>query len=205
MRRSTTATRRLGLLTGLVTIALCVGAGCGDSGRDSTPAQPPATSAGEDAREETTPTTGTTDGDGTDRRGEADGRGSPTADTKAKSQESTITETVEGMYRDLAGSDAAGVCSVMTEAARAQIAAQVPGGSADAPAARSCEKSLSSFLNAAAQSGVLERTLGATVRDVQIDGLVATVTVAFGGSAGKIKLRREGGEWRFGVGAIGSS
>ena len=121
------------------------------------------------------------------------------------SEEQRITQTVEGLYEDLAASDAARVCSAMSAEASAQIAQQVPGGSTEAPKDRTCETSMSAFMRAAAQSGVLRQTIGAKVEDVSIAGRNATVTVSFGAGSGKVALRKEGGEWRFRPGAVGPS
>jgi hypothetical protein len=118
--------------------------------------------------------------------------------------ESQVADTVTGMYRDIAEGDAAGVCAVMTRAAREQIAQSVPGGSTDAPAERTCEKSMGRFLDAAAASGLPERTLATTVEDVQVVGRRATVTVTAAGRSGKVKLLREDGDWRFGAEAVGA-
>jgi hypothetical protein len=113
-----------------------------------------------------------------------------------------VAAVVEGMYRDLAAGDAAGVCAAMSDAARAQIARQAPGGAGEHEGERSCEASMTKFMDVAEQSGVLERTAGAQARRVAIDGAVATVTVSVGGTLGKIRLQRVGDDWRLGVGAV---
>jgi len=118
------------------------------------------------------------------------------------SEERRVTATVEQMYDDLAARDAAGVCTVMSKDARDRIAQQPPGGSTVAPADRTCEASMSGFFDAAARTGILERAMNLEVQDVSIDGSTAAVTVSAGGQSGKVALRREGGDWRFGPGAV---
>lgn len=114
-----------------------------------------------------------------------------------------VADVVEGMYADMAASDAAGVCGAMSNGAREQIAQQVPGGSTEAPADRTCEASMAAFLGVAAQSGVVARTAGAKVTRVSIRGRNAVARVDFKGTSGKIDLRKEDGDWRFGAGPVG--
>jgi len=166
----------------IVLVAICaltIGvAACGDSD-DGTSA-------------ETSQTTQAPTSDGSSKAPDRNGRG----------EEDRVATVVEDMYADLAQSDARGVCAAMTGTARRQIAQGVPGGSTEAPADRTCEKSLAKFLALAAQSGVLEQTLRADVREVEISGDVATAQVAFGGQPGPIRLTKEDGKWRFGADAV---
>jgi hypothetical protein len=64
---------------------------------------------------------------------------------------------------------------------------------------------MSKFIETAADSGALQSTAKATVSDVQIDGGVATVTVALAGSSGKLKLRKESESWVLGPGSVGGA
>jgi hypothetical protein len=125
--------------------------------------------------------------------------------TGAGLDEDRVTAVVKGMYRDLAAADAAGVCSVMSGSARAQIAQNVPGGSTEPAAARTCEKSLAIFLKAAADSGTLQRTSEATVVNVTVHGTAARAMVSFGAASGAIRLVKENGDWRVGRGAVAPS
>lgn len=162
--------------------------------------QPPATDDGQDPAPQALdedgaegPNAGTHDGGDEADDGSPDG-----ADAEADE----VATTVAGMYRSFSEGDAEGVCAVMSQEAREQIAQNVLGGSTDAPEERTCETSLSKFLDVAAASGILERTLSARVDDVSIEGEIATATVTFGAASGKVRLLREDGEWRFGVSAL---
>lgn len=139
-------------------------------------------------------------GEGGDRGGAATDGGADDGDANVgDSEDEQVADTVRGMYRALASSDASGVCAVMTEKAREEIARQPPGGGQPAPGEGSCVDSLSRFLGAAASSGVLEQSLKATVTGVEVTGRAAVATVALGGRSGKVRLVREDGEWRFGA------
>jgi hypothetical protein len=128
------------------------------------------------------------------------GNGQPSGDANTSAdEEEQVADTVRGMYRALASSDAKAVCAGMSEQAREQIAEQPPGGGSPAPGEGSCVDSLGRFLGAAAASGVLEQTLKATVTGVEITGPRAVATVSFGGRSGKIRLVKEDGEWRLGA------
>jgi hypothetical protein len=116
----------------------------------------------------------------------------------AEDEREAVAQAVTAMYRDFAAGDAAGVCAVMSERARGEIAQQVPGGSTVAPEDRTCAQSLDKFLDAAASSGILEQASRVIVKDVTIDGSVATATVEINGRPGDVRLVHEAGEWRFG-------
>jgi hypothetical protein len=178
---STFATKRSLVLA--VTSAVVLGlAACGDSDEDASGG------AGGGAPAETATTATET-----------------TAEDTGKDEKRDVARIVEGLYRDLAGGNAAAVCGAMSETARERIAQQTLGGSTDAPQDRTCAKSMTRFLEAAAGSGVLERTLGATVEKVTVAGRTATATVSFGGASGEVALRKEDGSWRFGADAIAPS
>jgi hypothetical protein len=115
------------------------------------------------------------------------------------SEEEHVRDVVSGMYAAFAAGDAAGVCAVMSKAAREQLAA-APLPTDGAPSGGgSCRESFSKVLDAAASSGVLERSLKTTVGNVEIDGNVARVTISLANRSGNIRLIREDGEWRFGA------
>lgn len=211
MPRPTSSHGRFLTATAVCLMALGA-AGCGDSSEGDTAPSDRASTATETA---TPPNAGAPEspkplatGDRKDGSSSARQPSPPAADDKPNGdstggqEEREVAHVVEGMYRDLAESDAKGVCSVMSVTAREQIAQQVPGGSTEAPSERTCEKSMSAFLDAAARSGTLERTLGAKVSEVSIDGPTAAVTVSFGGTPGRIVLRKENGSWRFGPNAV---
>jgi hypothetical protein len=155
--------------------------GCG-SDEDS-----PATSAdaGSPPREVTAPNDDSAERSGTGKGGNA-------------SEEQVVAKVVAGMYADFVASDSAGVCAAMSDDVQEQIAQQVPGGSTVAPANRTCESSLSQFFDVAAKTGLLDRSRKAQVRRVSVRGRSATAAVTFGGRSGKVKLVKEGGQWRFG-------
>lgn len=201
----TAARRMVALLAVLIVFALVA---CGDSHDDSNPAgQTPSTEStggGTAATDNGKATVDKSDGGASDGGPQIDeDRGEDSASGAAATEEQSIEATVEGMYADLAAGDAEGVCSAMSTSARAQIAQQVPGGTADKPSERTCSKSLARFIDVASKSGALASTLGAAVQRVEIEGAVATVGVSFKGSpAGRIRLTREDGEWRFGPRAV---
>ena len=143
-----------------------------------------------------------------DKRSEAekgprgDGGGSnakPAEDRPAAGSDDTdrVAVVVTEMYDDMARADAAGVCAAMSRAVRRQTAQQVLGGSATPSGERTCEASLTRFLDAAAGSETLQDVPRATVQDVSIRGDRATATVSFGKRSGKVGLVREEGDWRF--------
>lgn len=212
MRHPASATKRLVAALIFCTLAWTAAA-CGDSddstteSADSPPAttstEPPAsdTAAGDAPDDTTLDDTSSDDGDTGSGGDDADasppdGGGSDAEQAKG---------VVEGMYADLASGDATGVCAVMSSVAQQQIAQQVPGGSAKPKAQRACVASMSKFIESAADSGALQSTAKATVGDVQIDGDVATVTVALAGSSGKLELRKENGRWVLGPEAVAGS
>lgn len=171
-------------------------AACGDSEDKQADDTVAADEAGGNTTAQPSTTTPAPDADGA-RSGESSG-------PKGGTAESRITEIVEGLYGDIAAGNAAGVCSAMSEAAQEQIAQNVPGGSTETPAKRTCEKSFSTFLTVAKRNGALQNTGNARVTKVSIDGPVATVTVSFGDASGEIKLQKVKGAWKFGVGAFAS-
>jgi hypothetical protein len=192
----------------LAGIAACAIAFCVNACGDGRPAGERAVSPTESTTAPTTSDAQPPKPDGhaqrADRRAAAPAPGSGSGRTAGPGDDAgSVAAIVEGMYRDLAAGDAAAVCSVMSTAAREQIAQQMPGGSTEAPAERTCTKSMAAFLDVATRSGTLERTLGATVEDVSIKGSSATVTVSFNGAPGQIVLRKEDGRWRFGPDAVG--
>lgn len=130
-------------------------------------------------------------------------RETPRSDAdRGDSEQQRIATIVAGMYRDFAQGDAAGVCAAMSRQARQQIAqGAVPSGDKSS-AGRSCAATFSEFLDVAAASGLLERTLQARVHDVEIDDDVARARVSFGGPSGDVQLVKENGEWRFGIDAL---
>ena len=140
------------------------------------------------------------DGTQTDRAasGSADLGASPDPPAGANGDEREIGRVVTGMYRDFADGDAAAVCAAMSEAVRREIAGDALGGSSSTSGAGTCETSLSMFLDAAAASGIRERSLNATVKTVTIDGNRAVALISIGGGAGKVRLVNEQGKWRFG-------
>jgi hypothetical protein len=118
-------------------------------------------------------------------------------------EERRVAAVVSDMYRAFGARDAKGVCATMSRAARAQIAQTVPGGTTVPPEDRTCAASFAKFLDAAAPSGLLERTLQARVTAVSVDGPNAVATVSFGAATGKMALRKEEGEWRMNGAPIG--
>ena len=140
------------------------------------------------------------DQDRASRPGDSDASEAPSR--SRGEDERAVATAVERMYADLTAGDATGVCAAMSSNAREQIAQQVPGGSAAPPAERSCAASMSKFLEAAANSGVLERTFDASVQSVDVAGDNATVKVSLGGKAGNIALVKEDGKWVFGAGPV---
>jgi hypothetical protein len=190
-----------------LTAAVMPLAACGDSDDGEAPAAATDRTETVATDPDTAPAPGKPRADDTaDRPGTPPSTTSPATPEPSggQAEEQRIATIVEGMYDDLAAGDARGVCAVMSRAARNQIAQNPPGGSTEAPADRTCEASLAKFLDVAGRTGALQRTLDAEVRGVAIQGGRATVTVSFGGPGGKVQLLEEDGEWRFGVGAVGT-
>jgi hypothetical protein len=123
------------------------------------------------------------------------------ADEKAAAPPPTdreaVSRVVTHMYASFAAGDADGVCSTMSKAAREEIAQTVPGGSTQAPGDRTCEASFSKFLDAAAATGIQQRTGQAEVIDVSVKGNHAVAMVSLGGATGRMSLVKEQGDWRF--------
>lgn len=210
MKLSAHVTRLLAVLAAL-TLALGAAA-CGDSddgdGGEGASASTPTTSTTGD---QTTPTDrtapddqastgGTDDGDGGDGDdGSTSGSDTPPAGDDG-SEEEQVAAVVEGMYRDFANADAAGVCSVMSEAVQKQIA---ENAAIEAVEKRTCTASLANFLSAAKRSGALAQARDTKVGKVKVDGDNATAVISLAGRSGKIRLVKENGEWHFGAAPLG--
>lgn len=199
----------------LAALALALGAAaCGDSddesGGDGTSASTPATSTTGDQTTPSNRTTpddqasagGTDGGDGGDGNGDdgspSGGDAPPASD--GGSEEEQVAAVVEGMYRDFANADAAGVCAVMSDAVQKQIA---ENAAVEAVEQRTCTASLANFLGAAKRSGALAQARGAKVGKVEVDGDTATAVISLAGRSGKIRLVKENGEWHFGAAPLG--
>jgi hypothetical protein len=178
MRRSPISSRRLLALAAAIALAGTTVA-CGDSGDDDGNGNS-GQAAGAGPTESAIPTTDADDA-------------KPAAGTSEKQRVST---TVRGMYEDFAAGNAKGVCSALSVNARRSVAINVIGGSAEPPERRTCEESLAKFVDAAAGSGLLERTQAIEVGGITISGDLATVVVSAGERSGKVGLVKEGGEWR---------
>lgn len=194
------------LTAALAAMAMALGVACGDSDDDDPPASASSTKA--ESPREAGKDSVSGGGDATDdkSRDPATGRrdsgaGDPrTPPSNADGDKRQVAEVVRGMYRSFAAGDAAAVCAAMSKDARGQIARQPPGpGTTSSAAGGSCAGSLSKFLDAAAQSGILERTLMASVGDVTVNGRNATALVSLSGREGPVHLVKESGEWRFGA------
>jgi hypothetical protein len=197
-----------------VTVALILALGvaaCGDSedgdGGDGPSASATATSTTGDrttpenrtAPDDQDETGSTDDGVGDDADGAEPSDDAPATDD-GPSDEARVAAVVEGMYRDFANADAAGVCSVMSETVQKQIA---ENAAIEAVEKRTCTASLGNFLSAAKRSGALAQARGAKVGEVKVDGDTATAVISLGGRSGKIKLVKENGEWHFGAAPLG--
>ncbi|HYI98831.1 MAG TPA: hypothetical protein VEX36_04010 [Thermoleophilaceae bacterium] len=175
MRRSTISSSRL--LAFALAFALAGGiVACGDSGDESDGSPRQATGASRD--DTSTPSTGA------DRP--ADGA----------SEKERISATVRGMYDDFAAGNAKGVCAALSVDARRSVAINVIGGSTEPAERRTCEESLAKFVDAAAGSGLLERTGAIDVGGITISDGLATVVVSTGDRSGKVGLVKENGDWR---------
>jgi hypothetical protein len=200
---------RRAFVTCIVGLLMLGAAACGDSENSSEPAggsspdvgdaTSPATatdSSGDDrASEQTDGGQGQTNGEQARSSEPGDGNPAPAGNT----EQDRVANVVTGMYEDLSAGDAAGACAAMSRAVREQVAENVLGGSAGQSGARTCERSLSKFIDAAAGNGLLQRTRQAKVQGVRIDGGRAVVTVSIAGNAGKVQLLKEQDEWRFGA------
>lgn len=213
---------RAALAAGVCAMAIGALAGCGDSSGGDSGGQ---SAAG--AHDRTAAAEGVTDrspepqrkgggidgagGGGSPVPGSPGGTGASTpdasagdGDASADGREVAVERVVTGMYSSFAAGDAGGVCRVMSREARDDIAQQVPGGSTVPARRRTCQQSLDKFLDIAAQSGMLERTLSARVEDVEIAGATATATVDIGGQQGEVQLIEEDGHWVFGRSPVGA-